>query len=58
LFVDGIQKARIVYDEGKGFISARYHTEIENPEDYKRFAKLFNEMAKDIREGQEARPPQ
>lgn len=43
-FVVGVDKARIVYFPETRAIAPHYHTEIKDPEQYKVFAKVFNEL--------------
>ena len=45
-FVKGVEKARIVYEDGK--VYAMYHTEIPNQEQYDIFRNVFNPLAKKI----------
>lgn len=45
-FVKGVEKARIVYENGK--IYARYHTEIPNQEQYAVYRDVYNALRKKI----------
>ena len=45
-FVKGVERARIVYENGK--IYARYHTEIPDQQQYAIYRDVFNSLAKKI----------
>lgn len=47
-FVKGVERARIVYENGK--IYARYHTEIPDQQQYAIYRDVFNSLAKKIAE--------
>lgn len=47
-FVKGVEKARIVYEDGR--LYSAYHTEIPNQEQYAIYRDVFNPLAKKIAE--------
>jgi hypothetical protein len=49
-FVKGVEKARIVWDEKKQDLSHKYTSQITESDQWKLFAKTFNEMKKAILE--------
>ena len=50
-FVKGVEKARIVYEDGK--IYARHHKEIPNQEQYAVFRDVCNSLVRKIEQGDE-----
>ena len=49
-FVDGVDKARIVWDEKKKQVAHRYLRDITDPDQWKKFARTFNALASEINE--------
>lgn len=48
LFVDGVEKARLIYDFKKKQIMHKYTRLIQDNEQYKNFAQIFNSLSKQI----------
>lgn len=59
-FVDGVDKARIVWDVDKRILAHRYVSQIPDREQHKKFAVIFNVLSKQIKEAaataQESKP--
>ena len=47
-FVDGVEKARLIYDFKKKQIMHKYTRLIQDKEQYKKFAQIFNSLSKQI----------
>ena len=48
LFVEGVEKARIVYDKEKNIIMARYHNRIKCREQFDKFKNIFNALVREF----------
>jgi hypothetical protein len=51
MFVEGVDKARLVYDPKKDLIMHRYSKSITDKDQWKLFAKTYNELSKQINQG-------
>ena len=47
-FIDGVDKARIVWDKKKKIICHRYSRDITDKDQWKKFAQVFNELKKQL----------